>query len=683
MLVRVTVAIILLLWPCVLRAQAEKRIALLIGNRDYKPGVGALTNPLNDIRVVGDALKAVGFEVLKPTQNATRSAMLRAILEFAAKLKAAGPDAIGFLYYSGHGIASGGENYLVPVDVEEPSTMELNVQGVKQSEVLSILRGEAPNAAHYLVLDACRNTLRGTRGGKGFVPAGQQSGVLVAFATEPGKTASDLGPGSGPYAAALAAELVKPAQNDLLMFHNVRVAVMDKTNGDQVPWTEDGIQRRQRVQFGASAPAMLPSAEQVPVASSRLSEAAEAWGVVKDETNFGPLEAYIARYNDTFYAELARQRIQELKKVAPPTATGKLSCESYLGSSMCELDVNCAWSANTKQCQRKSGSPPTALLEAPPVAKPPSCVGIEVLVGHERRCLKPKDTFKDCAECPEMVVIPEGEFLMGSTAAEIGTVSSERPDLTKYFNWEAPQRQIKIARKLAIGRSHITRGEFSAFVVATNHKTEAGCYVRNGGEWKVDPSRNWRSPGFEQTDRHPVVCVSWIDANAYADWLSKLTGRKYRLLSEAEAEYAARATTRASQMPRYSFGNETKDLCAYGNGANRTGIVSLGWEPEQVAPCASGYIYTAPVASFSANAWGLYDVHGNAWSWTADCWNDTLEKVPADGSSQTTGDCALRVVRGGSWANGPRDLRSAARDNNRIGERTANLSFRLARDLID
>jgi formylglycine-generating enzyme required for sulfatase activity len=234
-------------------AHAEKRIALLIGNKDYKTGVGALTNPLNDIRIVGEALKAVGFEVLKPAQNARRADMLIAIHDLASKLKNAGADAVGFLYYSGHGIASAGENYLIPVDVEEPSTVQLTVQGVKQSEVLAILRNEAPNAAHYVVLDACRNTLQGARGGKGFLPVGQQSGVLVAFAAEPGKTASDLGRRSGPYAAALAAELVRPGQNDLLMFHNVRVAVIKKTGGDQVPWTEDGIQREQRIMFGGEA----------------------------------------------------------------------------------------------------------------------------------------------------------------------------------------------------------------------------------------------------------------------------------------------------------------------------------------------------------------------------------------------------------------------------------------------
>src|SRR5262245_32387175 len=301
MLVRVIVAIALLLFPAAALAQAEKRIALLIGNKDYKAGVGSLTNPLNDIRIVGDALKAVGFEVLKPVLNAQRSAMLIAIHAFAAKLKAAGPDAVGFFYYSGHGIASAGENYLIPVDVEEPSTLELSVQGVKHSEILAILRGEAPNAAHYLVLDACRNTLQGARGGKGFVPVGQQSGVLVAFAAEPGKTASDIGLGSGPYAAALAAELVKPGQNDRLMFHNVRVAVSQTMGGDQVPWTEDGIQRPQRVMFGGEIKPTPMAPPPQPAPTARLSEAAEAWDRAKHTKSVAALEAFIARYNDTFY----------------------------------------------------------------------------------------------------------------------------------------------------------------------------------------------------------------------------------------------------------------------------------------------------------------------------------------------------------------------------------------------
>ena len=195
-------------------ALAQKRIALLIGNQDYKPGVGRLVNPLNDIGIVGDALRKVGFEVLKPVTNATRADILDALDRYAAKLKQAGPDAIGFVYYSGHGIASKGINYLIPVDVEKPSTRLLRANGVKQSEVLQIIRSEAPRAAHYLIIDACRNELQGSRGAKGFVAVNQQAGTLIAFATAPGKTASDLGDGSGPYAKALAAEIVKPGVTD-------------------------------------------------------------------------------------------------------------------------------------------------------------------------------------------------------------------------------------------------------------------------------------------------------------------------------------------------------------------------------------------------------------------------------------------------------------------------------------
>ena len=141
--------------------------------------------------------------------------------------------------------------------------------------------------------------------GKGFVPLGQQSGVLVAFAAEPGKTASDTGPGSGPYAAALAAELVKPGQSDLIMFHRVRVAVMEKTHGDQVPWTEDGIQRRDRVLFGG---------ESRPAAA--FGEAERAWAAVKDSNSYELLTAFVKQFGDTVYGVMAREKLSKLEEIA-------------------------------------------------------------------------------------------------------------------------------------------------------------------------------------------------------------------------------------------------------------------------------------------------------------------------------------------------------------------------------
>ena len=177
--------------------------------------------------------------------------------------------------------------------------------------------------------------------------------------------------GSGPYAAALATELVKPGQSDLIMFHNVRVAVVDKTKGDQVPWTEDGIQRRQRVLFGGEA-------KGIPSSPMRLSEAAETWDRAKEGTNVAVLEAFIARYKDTFNADLARARIADLKKrqvtssaskrEQPTTLGGTLQCESYSDRPVCEFDPSCAWVDNGRRCQRKSGSLATAMLEASPAS---------------------------------------------------------------------------------------------------------------------------------------------------------------------------------------------------------------------------------------------------------------------------------------------------------------------------
>jgi formylglycine-generating enzyme required for sulfatase activity len=579
-------------------AQAEKRIALLIGNKDYKPGIGALVNPLNDIRIVGEALRAVGFEVLKPAQNVRRAELLRALYEFAAKLKAAGPDAVGFLYYSGHGIASAGENYLIPVDVDEPSTVELSVQGVKQSEVLAILRNEAPNAAHYLVLDACRNTLQGARGGKGFLPVGQQSGVLVAFATEPGKTASDIGVGSGPYAAALAAELVKPGQSDLIMFHHVRVAVMDKTNGDQVPWTEDGIQRRERVLFGREDNASGPIAPPAPTLSL-LREAAEAWDRTKDTTNIAALELFISSYKDTYYAGLARLRIDELKKHQVAVAT-----------------------------------PPAPS----PAQAAPKCDGIESQVGPVRQCLKPKDTFRDCPDCPEMAVVPAGTFTMGSPANE----AERREDET--------QVRVTIGAPFAVGRFAVTFDEWDACV------EDGGC---NG----YKPSDQGWGRG-----KRPVINVNWDEAKAYAAWLSRKTGKTYRLPSEAEREYV----TRAGTTTPFWWGSSITP-----NQANYDG--RAGYPIRPVVPVDRKR--TLPIDSFEPNPWGLYNVHGNVWEWTEDCWNWSNAGNPGDGRPRIRGDCAKRVVRGGSWSYPPQSLRSAIRGWYTSVGRDAGQGFRLARML--
>lgn len=262
----------------------------------------------------------------------------------------------------------------------------------------------------------------------------------------------------------------------------------------------------------------------------------------------------------------------------------------------------------------------------------------------------PGAVFRDCAGCPEMVVVPAGSFLMGSPESEPG----RHPD-------EGPQHQVSV-RAFAIGRSHVTRGQFGAFVRTTNHQTSGGCYVtptNRDPPWELNPRRNWQSPGFAQTDQHPAVCISWDDAQAYVRWLSQRTGRAYRLPSEAEYEYAARAGTTAARF----WGDAPERACAYANVADLTAAqaLNLARTPHHIHLCRDGYVYTAPVARFRANRFGLHDMLGNAWQWVEDCHHDNYVGAPGDGSVWTAGPCEGRVARGGSWRYPPRNVRAGSR----------------------
>ncbi len=241
------------------------------------------------------------------------------------------------------------------------------------------------------------------------------------------------------------------------------------------------------------------------------------------------------------------------------------------------------------------------------------------------------ERFSECVACPEMVVVPAGSFMMGSPESSEEAYSDEKP-----------HHRVTIGYAFAVGVYEVTLAEWDACV------TGGGC----GGYSPPDHVRDG--------DRFPVTRVSWEDAVEYVRWLSRETGEEYRLLSEAEWEYVARAGT---QTERY-WGDDAADQCYYANG-----------------DCA-GYEGAAPVGSFRANAWGLHDVLGNVWEWTEDCWNSDYSDAPADGSAWRTGDCSQRVMRGGSWGFRPRLLRSALRFGLSAGNRLNDLiGFRVARTM--
>jgi hypothetical protein len=312
----VAFALVCLILAAAPAALAEKRIALLIANQGYSASVGTLKNPFKDIAVVGDALSKQGFEILPPIKDGKRSAMLGGVRDFARRLNAAGAGAIGFIYYSGHGAAEKDTNvnYLIPVDASAPGTSAFWDDSVKLDDVLRLLDG-ARSAAKFIVFDACRNELQlPTKDtSKGLVPVAEQQGMFIAYASAPGRTASDMGDKSGPYAAALAAELAKPGLDHLNLFQNVKEAVLASTGGAQQPWESNGLGHRVYLTDQAKP------AETAPV--WRFSEAAEAWDRAKDATSIPLLEMFIARYKDTYYANLARARIEDIKSGKVAIAT--------------------------------------------------------------------------------------------------------------------------------------------------------------------------------------------------------------------------------------------------------------------------------------------------------------------------------------------------------------------------
>lgn len=287
----------------------------------------------------------------------------------------------------------------------------------------------------------------------------------------------------------------------------------------------------------------------------------------------------------------------------------------------------------------------------------------------------PGGVFRDASETPEMVVIPAGEFTMGSPAGEEGRQEGE-----------GPQHRIRVAPAFALGKHAVTVAEFTRFVEASGYQTEAE-RDSAGGMWTWSLARNqwaetrgkcWRDPGFAQDWRRPVVGVSWNDAREYLKWLSGMTGKNYRLPSEAEWEYACRAGTTSSRF----WGDDPSEAYRYANVADRSLKRQYPAWPWAIHDCEDGYAETAPVGSYEANPFGLHDMLGNVWEWCEDCWNETIDGVPGDGSARTEGDCYRRLVRGGAWDDVPAVVRAARRSWFRPTYRYATVGFRAARTLV-
>jgi len=281
------------------------------------------------------------------------------------------------------------------------------------------------------------------------------------------------------------------------------------------------------------------------------------------------------------------------------------------------------------------------------------------------------EPFTDCDGCPEMVVVNGGAMTLGSELWEADAKAGE-----------GRTREVTIAYDFAVSRHEITKGQYRAFVEETGLPTATtGCNT-----WTHERimgfviEHTWDTPGFAQREDHPVVCVSWEEATAYADWLAEKTGKPYRLLSSTEFEFAARAGARGP----WFWGNANRDACTYANVSDDTWRRLYNYSP--VFNCDDGWERTAPVGTFAPNPNGLFDMLGNAWEWTDDCYHADMAGVPTDGSAwgaEDGGQCDARTPRGGSYASGTDWTRLAAQSRDPAGYHSQLLGFRVGLTVDD
>jgi len=299
-------------------------------------------------------------------------------------------------------------------------------------------------------------------------------------------------------------------------------------------------------------------------------------------------------------------------------------------------------------------------------------VGLIALGAASLASADPGAPIKDCADCPEVVRVPAGTFVMGTPAADPHAAATRA---------ESQAPIVRISKPFGLGRLEVTRREFRAFVADAGYDVHGPCITWDDGlgRFNADRNRGPENPGRprEARDDHPVACVSWSDAKAYVQWLAHKTGKPYRLPSEAEWEYAARAGSTA----RWPWGESATDGCDFANLYDLSSRESyaFGWEPVR---CRDSYPDVAPAGALRANAFGLYDMIGNVAEWLEDCYTDSYLGRPRDARAWVWGGgCTRRVVRGGSWATPAERARSAFRDSAETGTRADFIGFRVALDL--
>jgi formylglycine-generating enzyme required for sulfatase activity len=615
----------------------QKRFALVIGNSAYHQKDLILDNPVNDATDFAKVLRQLDFEVVEKT-NLGKLQMKTAINQFSQKLY--DNKGVGLFYFSGHGIQHSGVNYMLPVDVESlTATWQLPHETISADYILDGMKA-AMNQVNIIILDACRDLPASIKKwDKGDMMPGLSMevpipGSVIAYAAAPGGVAaSGVGERNSPYVKHLMKWIQVPNLSIDEVFTKVGEAVKTETYGNQLPGYYKQLYKPFYFKWQAtpSKVTQLLRVCQTHFENGRLSGGSgTAWGcyqavLEKDQTNAKALAGL--KKIEKRYVNLIRSA---LKKKQVDLA------ERYLAS----LRTVSLGSAQLPRLEAELSA-----LRASQTVAPPRDTFVAGKVFHDR--------LQDGSEGPSMVWIAGGRFKMG--AVQGGGDSDEQP-----------VHEVSVGR-FAMGRFEVTNAEFVSFLNAVKRR---GTTEEPWFETKAEDSYghitgsvgNFRvERGYEN---HPVVNVSWYGATTYAQWIATQTGQKYRLPTEAEWEYAARAGT----TTKYWWGNEI--------GSNKANC----WNRY----CGDSFEYTAPVGSFAPNAFGLYDTVGNVWEWTCseyeNRYNGKENKCKNKATIKKGGENkSLFVLRGGSWGDGARRSRSANRDGWQPAERNRLDGFRLAR----
>ena len=643
-------------------AQTAGRVALVVGNSAYA-AIGTLPNPGNDAADMAAALRRLGFEVTTAL-DADRVELNDVLRAFTRQ--SAGAD-VSLVFYAGHGIEMDGVNYLVPVDARLERDTDVRFEAVELDYVLAATVGAG---LRVVILDACRNNplarsmrrtgasrsvSRGSFGDLDESLLGDET--LVAYAAAAGTTAADGTGRNSPYTSALLANLEQPLEIGLL-FREVRAEVLEATGGAQRPHEYASLLEEH---YLGAATGLDPRAAELALdldrsARRRIQQRLASAGFSPGPADgmFGPAtRAAIRRWQASRGAEATGY----LNTAGAQALGASLVAEAAVGpaggpvadgspAAVQAQQENLFWqsivnSENPADYQAYLEQFPTGvfvrlarnrLVELVPADVRPAAglAGGAPPAGDRPARVAPGTVFRDCPTCPDLVVVPAGRFRMGCASGR------DCPDT------QQPVHEVEVS-SFGLGVYEVTFEEYDRFVQATGQ--------RRPGD------RGWGRGG------RPVIDVSWEDAEAYVAWLSRETGELYRLPSESEWEYAARAGT----TMRYSWGQDI--------GHNRANCNGCGgrWDDAN---------RTAPAGSFAANGWGLHDMHGNVFEWVSDCWHNDYDGAPRDGTAWTSGGiCGRRVLRGGSWYDAPVFLRSASRGRNAAGARIAYNGFRVSRTL--